>query len=240
VAVEKQLSGALSQMELETDEILFLHLACRAIDSAMAENAFRVLWNRHRDYLQRSCRRLCQQLGAESAAADDLALATWARVNDHADQYRVGDARTYDAQVRRTRAWINAIAEHQLIDWLRNPISADQQDERLDRSVEDYSTQDFAQLCSEQFQAQGNSYRLSLIAQAFDEVLNEKERLVLKSTVVHRTYSPGGTYMQRGSTAALAATLNITAAGVRKCRHRAFQKIAAVLRERDGTMENST
>jgi DNA-directed RNA polymerase specialized sigma24 family protein len=239
VAVEEQESGPLSQLELETDEVLFLHLACRTVDPATADEALQVLWTRHRDYLLRSCHRLCRHLGVDTGRVDDLAAATWAKVNERADQYLVGAACTFDAQVRRTRAWMNTIAEHQLIDWLRNPHRAIPPDERLDRSVEDYSSQDFAALCAGRFQAHGSSYRLSLIARAFDELLSEKEQFVLRATVVHSSYSPKGTYMQRGSTTALAATLSITAAGVRKCRSRAFQKIADFLLAQDRNRSTS-
>ena len=226
MAGEEKESGHPSQLELETDETLFLHLACRTVDPAMADKALRALWSRHRDHLLRTCARLCRQFNADSARAEDLAAATWTRVNDRAHQYQPGAATAFDAQVRRTHAWMNAIAEHQLIDWLRNPHLAVPPDQRLDRNVEDYSGRDFAVLCAGHFGALGDADRLAMIARAFDELLNEKERLVLRATVVHRSYSPKGTYMQRGSTVALAATLSMTAAGVRQCRCRALHKIA--------------
>lgn len=230
----KEEAGGLSQLLQETDEMLFLHLACRSIDPGMADNALRVLWGRHKDYLRKSCQRLCWQFKVEIARADDLASVTWTKVNDRAEQYRVGDDPSFDAQVNRTRAWMNKIAEHQLIDWLRNPHLADRiGGKELDRGVEDYSSEEFAKLCAKEFQAENSAYRLSLVAQAFDEVLNERERLVLRATVVHRSYSPGGTYMERGSATALAAKLNTTAPALRKCRQRAFAKIVAFVNERD-------
>jgi DNA-directed RNA polymerase specialized sigma24 family protein len=168
------------------------------------------------------------------ARADDLASVTWTKVNDRADKYRAGNDSSFDAHFNRTRAWMNKIAEHQLIDWLRNPHLADRvHGKELDRGVEDYSSDEFAKLCAKEFQAEESSYRLFLIAQAFDEVLNEKEQLVLRATVVHRSYSPGGTYMERGSAAALAARLNTTVPALRKCRQRAFEKITAFVNARD-------
>lgn len=227
-------AGGLSQLSRETDEILFLHVACRSIDPGMADHALRVLWARHREHLRKSCQRLCRQFNVEIARADDLASVTWTKVNDRADQYRPGDKATYEDQINRTRAWMNTIAENQLIDWLRNPCLVDRiNGKELDRGVEDYSSQEFAALCADRFQAKSNSYRLSLIAQAFDDVLNERERLVLRATVVHRTYSPGGTYMERGSATVLAAKLNTTTVALRKCRQRAFEKIAAFVNARD-------
>ena len=227
-------AGGLSQLFQETDEMLFLHLACRSIDPGMADRALRVLWGRHHDYLRQSCLRLCRQFKVNIAMADDLAAITLAKVNDRADQYRPSDDPSLDANVTRTRAWMNTIAEHQLIDWLRNPHLANRVDgKELDRGVEDYSSQEFAKMCADRFQAQNSSYRLSLVAQAFDEVLNEKEQLVLRATVAHRSYSPGGTYMERGSATTLAAKLNTTAAALRKCRQRAFEKIAAFVNDRD-------
>lgn len=227
-------AGGLSQLLQETDEMLFLHLACRSIDPGMADHALRVLWDRHGAYLRKSCQRLCRQFKVDIVWADDLASVTLKKVNDRADQYRPADDKSFDAQVHRTCAWMNTIAENQLIDWLRNPHLANRVGgKELDRAVEDYSSEEFAQLCAKKFQAENSSYRLSLVAQAFDEVLNEKEQLVLRATVVHRSYSPAGTYMERGSATTLAAKLNTTAAALRKRRQRAFEKIASFVNDRD-------
>jgi DNA-directed RNA polymerase specialized sigma24 family protein len=193
-----------------------------------------VLWKRHAEYIRRSCQRLCRQFHVELVTPEDLASVTWIKVNDRADQYRAGEDTSATAQLNRTRAWMNTIAENQLIDWMRNPHLAERVGgKELDRALEDYSGQEFAFLCGPKFQAENSSYRLSLVAEAFEEVLNEKEQLVLRATVAHRLYSPGGTYMERGSATALATKLNTTAAALRKCRERAFKKIAVFVNARD-------
>jgi len=233
VSVENEAEG-LSQLLQETDEMLFLHLACRSIDPGMADHALRILWGRHKTYIRKSCQRLCWQFKVEIARADDLASVTWMKVNDRADQYDASDDPSFNAHVNRTRAWMNKIAEHQLIDWLRNPNLANRAyGKELDRGVEDYSSDEFAKLCAKEFQAENSSYRLSLVAQAFDEELSEKEQLVLMATVVHRNYSPAGTYMERGSATSLANRLNTTTAALRQCRLRAWKKIAVFVNDRD-------
>lgn len=223
-----------SDLQVETDEILFLHVVCRSIDPKMADRAMAALWIRHRHYLRQSCTALCNRFNLGTERADDLLAVTWTKVIDRAHQYCVEKGESLEAQVRRTRAWMNKIAENQLIDWWRNPHRANRADDgELDRGVENYSSQEFAELCAGQFQAVADSYRISLIAEAFEEVLNERERLVLMATVVHRTYSPRGSYMERGSATTLATKLSTTTPALRKCRERAWRKIAAFVKARD-------
>ena len=105
---EEKEPGHPSLLELETDETLFLHLACRTVDAAMADDALRALWERHRDYLLRTCAKLCRQFDIDPATAEDLAAATWSKMNDRAHQYSAGTATAFDTQMRRTRAWMNS------------------------------------------------------------------------------------------------------------------------------------
>jgi hypothetical protein len=66
VAVQEQESGHPSQLELETDEILFLHLACRTVDPAMAPILLVDLEFANADWWHTVCTRPSQQIRTPS------------------------------------------------------------------------------------------------------------------------------------------------------------------------------
>jgi RNA polymerase sigma factor (sigma-70 family) len=86
------------------------------------EDAFRVFYERHREYLFYICnRKYCHELGAD--AVQDLVQDTFVRVLEKAHTFRADDTLSPDASLRRTRGWLQRIAENLFNDHHRRNTS---------------------------------------------------------------------------------------------------------------------
>lgn len=217
-----------------SDGDLLIYSALRDEDPILGRLAFSEFHRRYMARLDASCRQLARRFGLGSDLGDDLAAAAIARAIEKASTYHSDTSASAEGQRKRTLGWLYRIAENILFDWHRNPLRPSPLNQTSDdRHVEDYGSDDFAILAAKTFDAHGDSSRLRLLAHAFETVLDDRERHVLLATLLYRTYSPAGTYMQRGKAQELAGSFGTTAPNVRKIRQRAMAKICRCLNEKD-------
>jgi RNA polymerase sigma factor (sigma-70 family) len=203
-----------------------------AIGDAYGAHAFAEFHRRYATKLYTACVRICDRFCRGNQRAQELFCATLARAHDRANTYKAGVSSEGSTEQTRTLSWLYRIAENILYDWLRNPSRPGPLNETADdRHVEDYGTEDFASLMADRFSAKDNVARRQALALGFETILSPREQRVLMTTNLYRTYSPKGTYMQRGKASEMAASLGTSAPNLRKIRQRAIAKLSQFVDE---------
>ena len=199
-----------ASMHKETDEFLFLYMACadEPMDKPIADEAYTEIHRRYVKPVYARCLKMVSSYPDSKTLAMDLTTAALAKAYDRAETYQPNpDGSTSGS---RTIAWLCTIALNILRDFRRNPERPGPVNVvELDVYPEDYSSEDFAMLyCDDQPQLNTQAeYRL--VAMAFD-TLDTRTQRVLIETLVQRDRSPGRTYMLRGTSEQLAKRLGVS------------------------------
>lgn len=220
-----------ASMHEETDEDLFLYMACAetAADRPLADGAYAEIHRRYVKRLYARCLRMVSSYPDPETMAMDLASAALARAYEKAEKYQTDPEDSLGAV--RTFGWLCKIAENIFRDHIRNP-------ERpgplnvidLDVNAEMYAPEDFASLFCEDQSPPRTLLDYQLVARAFD-VLDARTKTVLIETLVHRGRSPGRTHMLRGTTTALAKRLETSTANLRLIRRKGLRQINAYVEQ---------
>ena len=226
-------------MQEETDEDLFLYMACGdyPTDRPMADEAFTEL---HRRYIMRVyayCLKMVSSYSDSETLATDIASAALTKAYDRAETYQANPKGS--DSVSPTFAWLCKIATNIFRDNLRNPDRPGPLNViELDVGAEMYSPQDFAALyCDDQPQLNTQA-EYKLVAQAF-ETLDARTQSVLIETLVQRSRSPGRTYMLRGTAELLANHLETTPENLRRIRRNGVIKINEYVGQHKRTMSET-
>ena len=214
-----------TSMEGETDEDLFIYIACATSPSEIveAEQAFAEIHRRYFKGLYARCQRMLQAYPDGEAKAQELAMTAMARAYEKADKYKPDPKGGSGSS--RTRAWLCKIAEHMYRDHLRNPRRPGPLNViELDVNAEQYSPEDFAAMYLEDETMSYSRYHYKLVAEGYD-ALDDRTKTVLIETLVQRDRSRGQTYMLKGSAAVLADRLGTTTANLRRIRMNGIKAI---------------
>jgi RNA polymerase sigma factor (sigma-70 family) len=217
-------------MGKESDGTLLYYMSCRsnAADIALSDGAGREFHRRHMGALFARCARICRKAGATHGFEKDLAVTTLAKAVERADRFTDSPDGSYEA--RRTQAWLGSIAHNLLIDSLRNPNRPGPITGAKDElPSEDYSDAELAALLCDDHALPRDRETIRLVREALP-TLPERTQSVLVQTVLQRTHSPKGTYMYRGSAAALAERLGTTPENVRRIRKNGLKALASYIR----------
>jgi len=221
-------------MKEESDGTLLYYISCRgnAADEALSNAAAKEFHHRHMKALYERCRRICQGAGASADFAQDLAQAAFVKAAQRADAFT--DGSDPSLQAKRTQAWLGKVAHNLLVDSLRNPKRPGPitgvQDEI---PSEDYSDDELASLLCDGNQLPRSTETIHFVRAALP-TLDERTRIVLIHTVLQRQHSPKGTYMYRGSAAALANRIGTTAENIRRIRRKGLAALATYVRRHSG------
>lgn len=214
-----------TSMQEETDEDLFLYMACAdsPTDKPLADEAFAEIHRRYIKHLYARCLRMVSSYPDSETMAEDLASAALTRAYDRAETYTV--ASESSTSTSRTIAWLSKIALNIYRDHLRNQLRPGPLNV-IDLNVypEDYSPINFAALYCHDKPQLNTQEEYRLVAEAFD-TLDERIRRVLIETLEMREKSPSGRYMLRGTAKQLAERLGTTTFNLRRIRMRGIQYI---------------
>ncbi len=145
------------------------------------ENAFRVFYERHCEYLFYICnRKYCHELGAD--AVQDLVQETFIRVLEKAHTFRADDALSPDASLRRTRGWLQRIAANLLRDSHRHNTSIPTE------PLTDAYIAHTSMLAESNSQDSQDSRQMKLIKDALNS-LTEREQDIMRTA--YQWYEPG-------------------------------------------------
>ena len=207
-------------VEAESDENLFIYIACRetAEDEVLANLAFAEIHRRYAKPLYRKCVNFCRSFSDGNTLAEELTSATLTRAYERADQYRPSPLSESTNADKRTLAWLCTIARNLLLDLNRNPKRPGPLNiTDLDVDISCYSSDDFAAFFNDLEQPLNNSHEHNLVAEAF-ETLDNRTQEVLITTLIQRDRSPKKTHMLRGTVPLLADRLNTTPDNIRRIR----------------------
>ena len=216
-----------TSIEDESDEDLFLYIACRvtAGDEEIANRAFAEIHRRHVKSLYKRCLNLCRRLPEGESFAEDLTYATFARAYERTDQYRASSNPDTAAGRWRTLFWLCRIARNLLLDHLRNPNRPGPfNDSDLDVDTSNNSSEDFAVFFNDQEQPLNSRHEYKMVTEAF-ETLDKRTQEVLLVTYLQRDRSPKKTHMLRGTTQLLADRLGTSPDNIRRIRRNGIRAI---------------
>ena len=216
-------------MEGESDEDLFIYIACAALpaEKVVADAAFAEVHRRFLKGLYARCLRMLRAYPDGESKAEDLAMVTMAKAYEKAHKYIL--EHNGGAGSSRTMAWLCKIAENMFRDHLRNPRRPGPLNViELDVNAEQYAPEDFAALYLGGKTMFYSRHHYQLVAEAFD-TLDDRTKTVLIETLVQRDRSRGRTYMLKGSAAVLANRLGTTTANLRHIRMKGIKKINAYI-----------
>ena len=230
-----------TSMQEETDEDLFLYMACKdnPEDKPLAEMAVAEL---HRRYLKRLYARCFKMVFSQpdpETLAADLASAALARAYEKAETYRSHPDGS--ASSSRTFSWLCKIALNIFRDFLRNPKrpgSLAFNVIELDVNAEMYLPEEFAALYCDDKEQLSTQADYQLVAEVFD-TLDARTQRVLVETLIQRDKSPGRTYMLRGSAELLANRLGTTPANLRRIRKNGIRKINEYINQHKHTSQET-
>lgn len=220
-----------TSMEGESDEDLFIYIACAAspADKAVADAAFAEVHRRFFKGLYARCLRMLSAYPDGESKAEDLAMVTMAKAYEKAHKY-VADPNG-GAGSSRTMAWLCKIAENMFRDHLRNPRRPGPLNViELDVNTEQYAPEDFAAMHLGDDETFYSHHHYQLVAEAFD-TLDDRTKTVLIETLVQRDRSRGRTYMLKGRAAVLADRLGTTTTNLRRIRMKGIKSINAYIKK---------
>jgi RNA polymerase sigma factor (sigma-70 family) len=201
-------------LEDETDVDLLTYMSWRSEDAAAAQAAGTVFYNRHVRYLYGVCRNAARKFFLNEDYADDLVADTFLRVYERAETFSADGIADPKQLQLRVHAWMGAIANNVLRDMLRGSLKAPQK--HLD--TEAWADQPNRVPPEE-------SADVTLVRRAMEEVLDEREREVIRVTFLFYKPEAEQQRLSNADTAALAAALQTTSDNLRKIRRKALSKI---------------
>ena len=212
--MEPQRTDGAVGLHSETDADLLTLMSWRSSEEEAAREAGDVFYRRHVSYVYVVSLRAVRKYFMDESCAEDLTSETFSRVYERAGTFKCDSGLDFETLRLRVRAWIGAIANNVLMDALRA-----RQAERAQQLDEDAWDEQPAEVPPE------DSAAVALVRRAMEEVLNDREREVLRVTFL--TYKPGAKQqrLSNSDTADLAKTLQTTPDNLRKIRRNAMRKI---------------
>ncbi len=175
------------------------------------ENAFRVFYERHREYLFYICNReYCNQIGAD--AVQDLVQKTFIRAFEKAHTFRADDTLSPDDSLKRTRGWLRRIAANLLRDSYRHNTSI---------PTEPLTDAHISMLAENHSQDSEDSEKMKLIKDALN-TLTEREQDILRTA--YQWYEPNKN-LPAHVIEELTQRYNTTPENIRKILSRARKKV---------------
>jgi len=211
----QMLAEVSSTMESESDEDLLLYMGMKNDDPDEAQLACTEFYRRHKRYLLYICVNACRLLPDPYQDGMDLMSATFYKVYEKADSFIPLDNGSDDDRRRYMLAWVGTIAQNILIDGSR----ADKAPEVV-VSLEDLNEE--LPFNNEKPELSPNA---KLVIKAVEEVLNEKERMVI--LLQYNWYEVGkpNQRLPNGVCEEIAESIGSTKQNVRQIHSRAKQKI---------------
>ncbi len=178
------------------------------------ENAFRVFYERHCGYLFYICNRnYCRRISAD--AVQDLVQETFIRVLEKAHTFRVDDTLNPNDSLRRTRGWLQRIAENLLNDSYYHNTSVPTE------PLTDAHVAHAFMLAENNSQDSQDSKRMKLIKDALNS-LTEREQDIMRT--VYQWYDPNKN-LPAHVIEELTQRYNTTPENIRKILSRARKKV---------------
>jgi len=216
-----------TSLDEESDEDLFLYMACRDTpkEVSQAEDACEVLHHRYIDRLFKRCFNMLKSYPDAHTRAAELASAALFRAYERAETYKIDENCSNPSA--RTLKWLARIARNIFRDTLRNPKRPNQLNVvDLEVNTEHYDSSDFAALFLGENDSVHSEELKIRVAEAYDS-LKPRAQTVLLETLIQRDRSPGRKYMLRGSARVLADRLDTTPENLRRIRHNGVKAINA-------------
>jgi RNA polymerase sigma factor (sigma-70 family) len=174
---EKDIQSQYKGFAEDTDEELILYMADQEKNPAEARGAWEEFYRRHARYVLGICRQVCNGM-LDHDKINGIMVDTFQKAYLSANTYKLSSQQSADKIRRRVRAWLGVIAKHATIDVLRG-----QRDSvALQLEPEDWKQIDSNQNCPV-------SKDTEIVQKLMEQVLDERERVVLRTTYVY--YKPG-------------------------------------------------
>ena len=205
---------ATASLRAETDADLLVYMGWRNDDPETARAAGSVFYDRHVRYVYGVCRKAAHKYFMGDHCAKDLTAETFARVYERAGTFSPAGITDPEPLRLRVRGWIGAIANNIVMDALRGRQAAPEQHLTADA---------WEQQCVAPPAAK--SADVALVRRAMDDVLDNREREVIRVTLL--SYKPGAKQqrLSNADSADLASVLQTTPDNLRKIRRSAMRKI---------------
>jgi RNA polymerase sigma factor (sigma-70 family) len=204
------------------DEGLLALMAMRDDEesAAQAGAAFAAFYERHEGFVYRACRRRFSGF-IDEATTEDLVGDTFYRVYERAGRFRPSESSDPDQRRGWVRAWLVTIAKRLLYSSFRAKKGVKEEqltDDEWERLDED--------TCG-RASAEPESLEHRLVREAFEQVLTDKQKLVVEATLDSYKVEPGRKQQRLSNedSKALADKLGTTSEDVRQTRRRAYRKI---------------
>lgn len=200
--------------ENEDDYTLLEWIALGNEDFEASRAAWSVFYKRHVDYMYEILRVPAQSLGYSDAAAD-LTAATFVKVFESAARtFRAGESQNDDQRRCHVRAWLGAIANRILLEWL-----GDNQTVQEKHLAEEYWAHRAAQ------EPCGDTWETQLVRNAMEQQLNEREQYILRYSYQYYDPETKRVRLTHAALNILADRLATTPENIRQIRHRSLQKL---------------
>lgn len=195
--------------------------------AAKAQVAFATFYERHQRFVYKACRRRFSDF-IDEATTEDLVDDTLIRVYERAGQFRPGESSDPDQRRGRVRAWLVTIAANLLRSSFRANAGA--------KEVH-LTDQEWAQLDEDTcggMSAEPEPLEHRLVREAFELVLNAKQKLIVEATLDSFKVDHGRKQQRLSNeeSKALAEKLGTTPEDVRQTRKRAYKKIREYVQAR--------
>jgi RNA polymerase sigma factor (sigma-70 family) len=222
VEIHLNLTGA-------SDEDLLAWMARRDDEesAATAQAAFAAFYERHEGFVYRACRRRFSGF-IDEATTEDLVSDTFYRVYERAGRFRPSESSDPDQRRGWVRAWLVTIAKRLLYSSFRAKKGV--KEEQLTDEEWELLDEDMCGRAS----AEPESLENRLVREAFEQVLNDKQKLVVEATLDSYKVEPGRKQQRLSNedSKALADKLGTTSEDVRQTRRRAYRKIREYVQAR--------
>ena len=195
--------------------------------AAIARAAFDAFYKRHERFVYYACRRRFSGF-IDEATTEDLVDDTFIRVYERAETFRPSESSDPDKRRGWVRAWLITIAAN----LLRSSFRANAGAIEVQLTDEEWSQLD-EDTCGGT-SAEPEPLENQLVREAFEQILNAKQKLVVEATLDSYKVDSGRKQQRLSNedSKALAEKLGTTPEDVRQTRKRAYKKMREYVQAR--------
>lgn len=208
----------------ESDADLLQLISWRAEYPGEAKARFEAFHARHAKFLYGACLKRFGGKLPTYMTVEDLVGDTFVRVLERAGTFSAGGETDPAALRRLTRGWLLAIAHNVLADAYRDRLTLEER-----RDAEFFEEWEFVE-------PPEDSPRVRLVGRAFQEALDERERDVLRTTMMWNKPGAKQQRLPNDVSRDLAKRIRTTPENIRKIRASALAKVKAFIEANDNSL----